>query len=261
MDDLFIDTFQEDKISVSEKVKEEMKRLRLSCKYVSSIQLLYNLSASLKVIFHNVRLLPLHKYYIFHDFNVTSADINIFVETNLTTKHKNTDFANPVFRLHRNDSIESTPSKAMYGTAVYIKEDIHCLRQPFGYNRDGIEITVTILNKPIQSLHLVSLYKSPRISVVTLVNIMQFIHHQIIQGTPAVIVGDFNINLLEQSSQRSQISTEMNNLGYTQLIEEATTDYGSLLDHVYTNTPDSISCAGVLESYFSDHKPLFVCMK
>ena len=46
--------------------------------------------------------------------------------------------------------------------------------------------------------------------------------------------------------------------GYTQLINKCTTDYGSLLDHIYTNIPDRRQSSGVLESYFSYHKPVFV---
>ena len=33
----------------------------------------------------------------------------------------------------------------------------------------------------------------------------------------------------------------------------------SLADHIYANIPDRIQSSGVVESYFSDHKPVFVC--
>ena len=42
---------------------------------------------------------------------------------------------------------------------------------------------------------------------------------------------------------------------YKQLIHSPTTDYNSCLDHIYTNI-DPIE-GHVLESYFSDHKPIF----
>ena len=258
MHGLFIETLNEGKITVSEKVKEEMKRLRLWAKYIPSVESLFKLSATLKVIFHNVRSLPLHKYDVFHDFNVSSTDINIFVETNLTNKHSSEDFAMAGFQLHRNDNTED---KAVYGTAMYIKPHMKCKTDPFGQNRDNIEITISILDEPVQNLYLISVYRSPKVSLITLVSVLQFIHHQILKGKPAIILGDFNVNLLEHSSQRSALLTEMYNIGYTQLIKEATTDYGSLLDHVYTNIQDCVSHVGILESYFSDHKPIFVCIK
>ena len=53
----------------------------------------------------------------------------------------------------------------------------------------------------------------------------------------------------------------MENLGYAQLITEPTTNYGSILDRVYTNIQDAVIHVGVLESYFSDHKPIYLCIK
>lgn len=42
-----------------------------------------------------------------------------------------------------------------------------------------------------------------------------------------------------------------------QLVQNATTDYDTCLDHLYTNmmSNDQISSA-TLESYYSDHKPI-----
>lgn len=44
--------------------------------------------------------------------------------------------------------------------------------------------------------------------------------------------------------------------------EYLTTDYGSIIDHMYTSIPlfDIISW-GTLETYYSDHKPFFVSLK
>ena len=45
-----------------------------------------------------------------------------------------------------------------------------------------------------------------------------------------------------------------------QLITQFTTDYHTQIDHIYTNIPNHVLTAGVLESYYSDHKPIFVCL-
>ena len=44
--------------------------------------------------------------------------------------------------------------------------------------------------------------------------------------------------------------------GYQQLISSCTTDYNTLIDHVYSNVhDDEITLkTGVFETYFSDHK-------
>lgn len=44
-----------------------------------------------------------------------------------------------------------------------------------------------------------------------------------------------------------------------QIVNESTTNYNSLIDHIYTNLhPESISKLGTLESYYSDHKPIYI---
>jgi hypothetical protein len=47
---------------------------------------------------------------------------------------------------------------------------------------------------------------------------------------------------------------------YVQLINQVTTDYKSQIDHIYTNIPERVKNSGVLESYFRDHKPIFVSL-
>lgn len=72
-------------------------------------------------------------------------------------------------------------------------------------------------------------------------------------------MGDFNLDFL-------QVKMLPNHLRATyslyQLINSATTNYDTVLDHVYTNIDKSlISISGVLESYFSDHKPVFIALQ
>ena len=70
----------------------------------------------------------------------------------------------------------------------------------------------------------------------------------------------FNIDLMDQGS--SQCKTLMNCLinqrGYTQVLNQYTTDYRTQIDHIYTKVPNDVQSVGVLESYYSDHKPVYV---
>ena len=52
--------------------------------------------------------------------------------------------------------------------------------------------------------------------------------------------------------------------GYTQLINQYTTDYHTQIDQVYTNVPQCVQSASTLESqYYRDHKSIymFISMK
>lgn len=74
-----------------------------------------------------------------------------------------------------------------------------------------------------------------------------------------ILAGDFNLdNLAEDYLVKYMI--DKFNLQY--LKTSSTTDYNSALDHMYTNVlHDKILTWGTQESYYSDHKPLFISFR
>ena len=76
-----------------------------------------------------------------------------------------------------------------------------------------------------------------------------------------VIIGDFNVNLMDEVERRPvhNLFTQRN---YKQLISQYTTDYRTIIDHIYTKIPDFYATSVILETYFTDHKAIwlsFVC--
>ena len=194
---LYIETLNEQKITVSKKATSEMKRLREFSKYTPSVPFIRNFSTSLKILFHNVRSFPLHKDDILHDFNVNSADMNLFVETNFSRRHTYEEFDIPGFRQHRNSHV-CTNSKSIYGTAVCVISGLDPSVKVLPQNRNKIEITVAVLSEPVNNLHVIILYRSPsKVSFRILLETLQLIHHDIAQNQPTVIIGDFNVDILD----------------------------------------------------------------
>lgn len=75
------------------------------------------------------------------------------------------------------------------------------------------------------------------------------------------MTGDFNINNLSANSE-TLVQFMSENLKLQLLPTNSTTDYGSALDHIYTSFAQSdIEGWGTLESYYSDHKPLYITLK
>jgi len=70
-------------------------------------------------------------------------------------------------------------------------------------------------------------------------------------------MGDFNMEWHEPSTQSTMNSVLP---GYRQLVTGSTTDYGSLIDHVYTDIPSQFVQCYTTESYFSDHKPVVIAI-
>ena len=257
---LLLQEFDAKKICCSQKVKVEMQRLRTTSKFTPCVPFIDSLTASIKICFHNVRSLPLHINDVRCDVNVDAADMNIFVETNLTTAHHSENLQIEHFQLFRNDNISDEGS---YGTAFYVRENLQLAKEPCRVNKNHVEITFCILGGPVPNLHVFSVYRSSsKVPFTELTDALHFVNHEIIKANPAVIFGDFNINLLQKNSPQSiKFLLSMKENGFTQLISTVTTDYGSLLDHIYTNVQNIVSNTTVTESYFSDHKPIVLALK
>ncbi|XP_061923815.1 uncharacterized protein LOC133663392 isoform X1 [Entelurus aequoreus] len=72
-----------------------------------------------------------------------------------------------------------------------------------------------------------------------------------------VIMGDFNEDILKHSS----ISKLMGQNGFSQHVTQATTENGTLIDHVYVKTTQyAVDCA-VLSTYFSDHEAILCAFR
>ena len=77
---------------------------------------------------------------------------------------------------------------------------------------------------------------------------------QLLSSTPLLhaeilVVGDFNDDLMGNTTK---ISSWFESNGFNQLIDQPTTDQGSLLDHVYFNGVSLIQTE-VCDTYYSDH--------
>lgn len=69
-------------------------------------------------------------------------------------------------------------------------------------------------------------------------------------GFQTIFLGDFNFNLLESPSHKTlQV---MDRFGFQQVNQSPSTDYGTLLDHVYVKNNHNVK-VHIENVYFSDH--------
>ena len=261
---LKIINLNEKKIKVCDKVVEEMKRLRSKAVLNPAICFLYkSVNSNLfKIVFHNVRSLRLHFEDVKADYSMQVADINVFVETGLCSVDNDECYFLNGFNLYRNDFSVESCTHSVYGSAMYVKTGLQCISTPYRCNHNDVEITVTVLDEPVKNLHIVGIYRSKsKVTISKFIESLDYLYKSVIGDaeTPVVILGDFNVNFKESSKELKCLLRSMcEEKGYVQIINEYTTDYRTQIDHIYTNVERFISHAGVLESYFSDHKPIFV---
>ena len=79
---------------------------------------------------------------------------------------------------------------------------------------------------------------------------------------PTLITGDFNVCLLKHP--KNIITKTLANLGYKQLMQEATHVLGGHIDHAYWRDPTGEMGEPVIEMYspyYSDHDALLISVK
>ena len=72
-------------------------------------------------------------------------------------------------------------------------------------------------------------------------------------NTPTIVMGDFN-----DPNMHGTIYNVIHGRGFTQLVQQPTTDKGSVLDHVYYNMNSNGIIVEVCDTYYSDHDTVLV---
>lgn len=109
-----------------------------------------------------------------------------------------------------NDYYPNSNIRTCYGTAVYVKDTLACLITPTRFNMNDVEITVTVLKHPIANLHIIAIYHSKnKVPLQVLINTRNMLLDALLpessSTTPVLILGDFNVNLLEESSNKKKL--------------------------------------------------------
>ena len=174
------------------------------------------------------------------DYNIQAAHVNIFVETALRSRDIDDAYYMSNFRFYGNDYDPQSTTRTTYGTAVYIRNDVECTCDQFRWNYNNTEMTVAIINLPgCSNIHVVGIYRSKsKVVFSKLIEALEHLHRTILSEpqTPVIILGDFNVNFMEVTSQQKALVEYMiKQKGYTQLIKQYTTDYKTQIDHIFNN--------------------------
>ena len=248
----------------AKKVTAEMTRLQGEKKLELALPLSDTSSTSentFNVVFHNVRSLHKHISDIKSCQFYTAADLLMFVEANISPSDEIEAYRIPGFYSYMYPfTLTVDNRRSVYGTAVYSRSPLLSKYIQNVQLQPGIEFTIIVLHNILDMtmLVVVALYASPSTTMERLQTVLQDITSRINHWKPTkiILLGDLNVDLLKRKN--NPILDILDSCD--QKISLPTTDYGSLIDHVYSDIPNSRSEWGVFESYFSDHKPLWGCI-
>ncbi|XP_060603886.1 uncharacterized protein LOC132756767 [Ruditapes philippinarum] len=241
------------KICVSKEVEKEMERLRKN-KYISYIPALETFPQGvMKVCFHNCRSLNRHFEDMKLDRNLTSADIIGLSETRVWNT------LDERFMLEGFQVIASSQEQAAHGLVLFYKSslDIELLCNK---TISSIEYTLVGINHAVVIGFVYCPPKSATVSSLTQflsavsANLVNYLLDK--KNCKLVLMGDFNFELTGHENL-TKLFKEICMLNHLETKE--TTDYGTCIDHIYSSLcQNDIFDFGTLESYYSDHKPIFL---
>jgi hypothetical protein len=140
------------------------------------------------------------------------------------------------------------------GTGLY-RDGLDC--ECFSENYGSVEMTLLKCMFGGSLVQLVSLYCRPNEPFGNLDQAIRSIFSKLRRDVPTIIVVDFNINFSKTNRKQDQLTEIMQEYGCMQLVLDVTTDSRTMIDLIFSNI---IVANGTLESCYSYHKPLWMCM-
>ena len=142
------------------------------------------------------------------------------------------------------------------GTAVYSRVPF-IPSYPHSDNVNGIEFIIIKISTCL-NLTIIGVYRSPKVPISQLCSALRDVVCDD-ASEESVIIREFNGNWLCETDRPLYVMIIYNS--YVQLISDYTTDNKTLIDHIYCKTtPQSVN-SGILKTYFSDHKAIWVSYK
>ena len=242
----------EEKIIVSNEVKDEVSRMANYATLKLCFTPIYQLETdALKIVFHNTR--SFHKHYIDIKCNhlIKTADIIGIAETRLTNTDKDDDYGLTNYSMCRNDQQKRSAHRPSHGLAIYNNIETTNVLSQEKYSSHNFEYILNRINFHGKFIQVVVFYISPKCDMETFNTVILNLQKTLMFNSPFILIGDTNLHI-KDSSAKNKIYTMEKMLKFKQFMSEITSDYSTVLDHIYFNI--DLKSIGTIDNYWSDHK-------
>ncbi|XP_063446963.1 uncharacterized protein LOC134726488 [Mytilus trossulus] len=214
------------------------------------------------IVYHNIQGLRAHKNDLVANSDCKDADYVCLTETWLESSSDHVHLPNYDF-YHQPRSAAYTPTNSVFknlqamghgGVGVYAKTDSEY--ENCNFTVENLEcITFRI---PTMNVLVATIYRTQKYQIgIFLKTFVSFINKLTELSNNIIVLGDFNQDILK--GERS-ILDYMTSKGFQQLVEEATTEGGTLIDHVYVKGCSKVEVKGI-PTYYSYHDAVSVMLK
>ena len=259
-----IDTFTPTKIKVNTRSLREMERMRKH-PFLPNIPTTISLPEScfLKFSVLNINSFIPHIQCIQKDSVIEHSHICCLIETWLFQKDQHPEFH--FYNSLRKDSISgdsSVKKRRCGGMLMYIQHTLYIVsvREVKGVELEYQYVVVCPAADRSRRVTILSIYRNPRLPIMKTLCDIERLLSELPDGCPAVVAGDFNIDLGTNTSNAQKLTSLMLYYGFCQLVKTPTHRRGGLIDHVYTNLPSENIVIDIIATYYSDHHRLCIAV-
>ena len=120
-------------------------------------------------------------------------------------------------------------------------------------------MTTIIYNHFGTPIQVVGVYVRPTETFGNLKSVFHHLSQKLSFAYPTIIMGDFNMDSTSTTSSYKSFDNFMQHeFGFSQLISEFTTNERTTIDLIFVNFTCRSHNTGVLEYYYSYHKPIWI---
>ncbi len=247
--------FSEAAIRLSPAVQEETNRLKCNTlSFPAETSIFSTNTDSIDIGLLNVRSYKRHLPDLKNEPVLQKASVLCFVETFLKPNSSLTpaDLLLPSCKVFR---AERHVAQNLDKGGIMIQAQTQVFPVALEIDVPGLEYKAITIKWKQSHVNIITLYRRPLLSSARFLDLVQHLLAKIDTTRQTVILGDFNINLLDTQvhTHGHSILTTMTQHGFRQIVVQPTTDSQALLDHVYTNIRSSNVSVLVQDCYFSDH--------
>jgi exonuclease III len=246
----FLSALTKDNFKVKHKVDIEMQCLRTSTKWhlqydYQSIQT----NSFVSILTLNIRNLHAHMDDILNDYDTMQSDILCLQEKYMTLCMQNKQFPN-----HNCISSYTT-----HGVMILVKKHVTILEH-MHFKENIVEMVLAKVIFHESKITILNLYAAPHATLSNILNVLSNALHHLHLNETIIILGDFNIDMLQNNSRTKELENYMCNYSLRFLLDKINHVQNTLIDHVWSNVPIS-QYIFILDTYWSDHDTISIVLE